>query len=386
MSLLRLILAELRGSRGSALLFVLVVGVASACAAALRQLSLAAQDETRLVQRDIGLNVVLLPVDANAGDYWLGLETPASLRNADLAQLESQAVANRLVPMLKRRALCQAGEAQAEVWLVGIGSEIFAGGRKRKAVFGRAVEPGDLVFGARAAEQLGLVEGGTVNLSEQSFRVARILAEAGSAQDVSAFGDLETVQNLLGIPGQLSEIQALECHCEVGVLDPLEALREELAQVIPGVQVLRRRAAADARRSARLAAARVAQLATPLALISGGLLIALLALLNVRRRRAEIAAWNAIGMGRPSLLGLVLGRAALLGALGGGLGVLLASVGAPRLAQELFPLSGLGRGMLTVPFGFGWGMLLAAGAAAGACALPVALGLVRDPAEDLRHG
>lgn len=386
MSLLRLVLAELRAAWGSALLFVLVVGITTACAASLRQLSLAAEDQTRMVQRDIGLNVVLLPADANAADYWLGLETPASLRSADLLELESQAVANRLVPMLKRRVECQGEGTRTEVWLVGIGSEIFAGGRKRKAVFGRAVEAEELVFGARAAEQLGLQEGGQVQLRGRSFLVGRILVEAGSTQDVSAFGDLETVQELLGAEGQLSEIQALECHCAVGVSDPLQVLREELTQVIPGVQVLRRRAAADARRSARLAAARVAQVATPLALLTGGLLIVLLALLNVRRRRAEIAAWNAIGMGRGGLLGLVLGRAALLGALGGALGVLLAVLGAPRLAQELFPLSGLGRGLSTASYGLAWGMSLAALAAAGACALPVALGLVRDPAEDLRHG
>lgn len=386
MSLLRLILAELRAGLGSALLFVLVVGITTACAASLRQLSLAAEDETRMVQRDIGLNVVLLPADANPADYWLGLETPASLRSADLSKLESQAVANRLVPMLRRRVECQGDGTRAELWLVGIGSEIFAGGRKRKAVFGRAVDAGELVFGARAAEELGLQEGAHVRVRGREFRVGRILTEAGSIQDVSAFGDLEAVQELLGAQGQLSEIQALECHCAVGVSDPLQILREELRQVIPGVQVLRRRAAADARRSARLAAARVAQLATPLALLAGGLLIALLALLNVRRRRAEIAAWNALGMGRGGLLGLVLGRAALLGALGGALGVLLALLAAPRLAQELFPSSGLGRGLGSVSYGLGWGMLWAALAAAGACALPVALGLVRDPAEDLRHG
>lgn len=378
MSLVGQLLLELRGRAASALAFALVIAAATAVVVVATALLVASELETRRIQRDAGLNVVLLPAETRLEQYWRDGHATGSFSDAVLEQLEDQAVANRLMPMVKARL-----EVGASEWLVvGIGDEIFKGGKRMKPAFGLGLGAEDVTLGSELARRGGYAPGDEVAIAGRSLRVARVLSPAGSIDDVTAWVALETGQALLGLEGRLNEIQALECHCGEDVEDPLALLQAQLESRLPGTQVLRRSRLADARRGQRLLATRALNVATPVTALLAGLVVAGLAWLNVRERRGELALLSALGHGAGRIGGLVLARAVLLGGAGGVLGVWVGERIGSAVVTEV-----LGRSTTASlegsPISFASGLVGAVGLAAAASLVPAALATVRDPARDL---
>jgi putative ABC transport system permease protein len=65
----------------------------------------------------------------------------------------------------------------------------------------------------------------------------------------------------------------------------------------------------------------LAAMLAPALIVASGLIIALLAWANVRDRRSEIGLFRAVGMRSRQILGIFLGRAAIVGFAGAGVGV-----------------------------------------------------------------
>lgn len=304
----------------------LIVGAAVAMVLLAEAFATAAESATRIIQRDIGLNIVILPAQTDLDAWWID-RVPRGTMPADwVDRLEAQDVANRLVPMLVARVQIGAAEAL----LTGIDEEHFKRGKQMSPVFGRSIERGSIVLGALIAKSAGVNEGGTVQVKETSFTVSRVLEPTGSDEDVRAWVALADAQQTLGLDGRLNEIRALECHCSEGVADPLAELTAQLQPLVPGAKIVRMNALADARRSQRLLAERVLAYAVPPAIVLAGAIVAILAAVNVRDRRGEIGVLCAHGYSRTSVAVVVLVRALLIGIFGAVLGWAIAvSVGTP---------------------------------------------------------
>jgi predicted lysophospholipase L1 biosynthesis ABC-type transport system permease subunit len=287
----------------------------------------AAENETRIVQRDIGLNVVVLSDKTDLGQYYREGFSSYTLPDEYVVRLSDQEVANRLVPMLRRRLSVRSGEgtdvATVDAMLTGIGEEVFKGGAGKKPVFGMKLERDEVVIGGEIARVLGLERGELLAVGEERFRVKRALAPAGSVEDVTVYANLNAVQALFGLEGHINEIQAIECHCGADVADPLMHLRSQLEELLPGTRVLRRAALADARRAQRHSAERLVSLATPGAAVVAGLLVAALAWLNARERRAELGLLRTLGASTARVAAFVLGRTFSLAIVGALLGSVL---------------------------------------------------------------
>jgi hypothetical protein len=379
------LLAELRHRWPSALVSAGAVALAIASVVVFVLLGRAAEDETRILQRDIGLNVLVLSDQTDLGKYYAKGYSEHSLPMEYLDRLWDQEVANRLVPMIRWRLTLDpsktANAAGLEILLTGIGAEVFKAGKSMKAVFGMQLESDEVVIGGEVAASLGLTRGDELELMGKRFRVQRSLRTAGSEEDVTVYANLGTVQTLLGLEGRINEIQAIECHCAADIADPLEHLRSQLEQLLPGTRVIRRAALADARRAQRISAKRLLKLATPAAVLLAGALVAALAWLNTRDRRAELGLLRTLGASSAELAGLVIGRSLLIGCLG----ALLGSAGGEWLALELIPRiyseaksPPMGQAMLWL-----YALLGAPLFAAGAALLPVAWAVSADPAEVL---
>jgi hypothetical protein len=331
------------------------------------------EGETRILQRDMGLNVLILPPGTSLDAYWSQGLAPGSMPVEFLLELEDQGVANRLVPMIKRRHNWQG----REVLLTGISGEIFKQGKAMKPVFGRVVEPGSLVLGDEIARLLSLEEGASVELLGRTFGISRVLAPVGDEQDVQVFLDLGDAQSLLDLEGRITEIEALECHCSEEVADPLAALRAELDPLMPGAVIVRREALADARRDQRQLAGRFLQSGFPVIAGLCALLVGALCMLNVRERRAEIGVLRALGKSSGQVAALFLGRAAFLGLFGGAIGVLLGGFLASDLGRVLFETRA---GAVNLELDLVLVALFVTPAfAAVASLIPVALAVVQDP-------
>ena len=376
MRIAALVLAEAWHRRTSALLTLLAVAVAVAVVNLLVLLLVAGEQETRLIQRDMGLNLLILPAATDPARYWALGYSPDSMPAEYIERVEGQEVANRLIPLLRRRVEWRGGE----VMLTGIAPEVFKGGERMKPVFGMSLDAGTLVVGGAIARRLGLERGQQVELLGETFSVRTVLAETGTEEDVRVYADLADVQRLLDLEGRINEIQALECHCGEDVADPLATLRAELEVLLPGTRVVRKERAAEARRRQRLLAERFLAIGAPVVLLLCGLWIGTLAMLNVRERRAEIGVLRALGFGARSIAGLFLGRAALLGALGAAVGGLMGLWLGSLVGSSIFTRSSIeaDAGMLLI------GLVAAPAFAALASLVPAALGATEDPAEVLR--
>lgn len=328
MSLSSIVLArkELAMRWVSALAASLIVGAAVAMVLLAEAFATAAESATRVIQRDIGLNIVILPAQTDLDAWWIDRIPQGTMPEDWIDRLKAQDVANRLVPMLVARIQI----SSAEALLTGIAEERFKRDKQMRPVFGRMIEPGSIVLGALVAKSAGVEEGSKIDIKGSTFTVARVLEPTGSDEDVRAWVALEDAQRTLGLDGRLNEIRAIECHCSEGVADPFAALKTQLEPLVPGAKIVRMKALADARRSQRLLAERVLAYAVPPAIALAGVIVAILAAVNVRERRGEIGVLCAHGYSRISVAFLVLTRAVLIGLVGAILGWIVAiAVGTP---------------------------------------------------------
>lgn len=378
MRLPRLVLREVGFRRVAFLVGALGVAVGVALVLLLVSFTRASEHETRILQRDIGLNVRIVPEATDLADYWLEGFTRETMPAEYLERVSDQEVANRLVPLLARRVAW----GGVDVLLTGIGGEVFQAGNAKKPVFGREVEAGTLVIGSAVAAALGVGRGDAGELLGEPFSVARVLAETGSEEDARVYANLADVQRLLDEEGRISEIHAIECHCEEDVADPLVLLRDELEALLPGTRVVRRESAADARREQRLLADKWVAVVAPVVVVLTGAWIGLLAYLNLRERRNELGVLFALGEPASAVGALVVLRSALLGTTGAVAGCALA-VGLTRtMAPRLFD-AGL-RSAALEPGELATAVLAVAILSLFASLVPAALASTRDPAEVLR--
>ena len=297
----------------TALHAVFIVAAAVAMVLLAEQFAAASENATRKIQRDIGLNIVILPPQTDLESWWIDRLPTGSMPEAWIERLEDQDVANRLVPMLVARLEVGRGE----VLLTGIGSERFKRGDAKKPVFGRSIEAGKVILGALAGKTTDAREGEPLMIKGRAFTVERILEPVGSEEDVRCWMTLPDAQSLLGLEGRLNEIRAIECHCSEEVADPLEAIRTELEPIVPGAGIVRMNALADARRAQRQMAERFIRYAVPPLLVLAGVIVAALALINARERRNEMGVLLAHGHRRSTVALAILARAFVIGLLGG---------------------------------------------------------------------
>lgn len=378
MKILGVILREMRYRLASTLLATAVVAVAVAVVHFFVLTARAVEQETRVIQRDLGLNLVILPKDADLDRYWSQGEGGATMPAPDPALLAQQDVANRLIPMLRRRVEVDG----TQVMLTGIGSEVFRRDQRKREVFGMNIPHGHVVIGNAAAAAMAVRAGGVIELLQHPFTVDQVLPLAGSAEDLRVYASLAQVQEVLGLPGRLSEIQALECHCAEDVEDPLALIQGTLSSLLPQTQVIRRRDQADARRHQRQMADRLLAVAVPVVVLLCALCLAAITALNVRDRRREIGVFQALGFRARAIAVVFLGRAMILGAIGALGGGLAGWILARWMGAQVFRFPGA---VLDLDAALLLHTLWMAPLLSAACAmLPSSLAATRDPASCLR--
>jgi putative ABC transport system permease protein len=258
--------------------------------------------------------------------------------------------------------------------LSGIGPSVIGPGEKKQPK-GFLIDKGTVYLGSEIAGRLGAKPKSKIELAGRSFTVERVLAESGSDDDIRLYTALEVAQSLLGLPGRINEIKAIDCLCLTADQDPLSQLRTVLEKALPEGKVLQLRSLADARAKQRQMAERYAAFAVPVGLLGGALWVGLMTVLNVRERRAEIGLWRALGRGSGRIATLFLGKAALLGLLGAGLGYALGTALALRFGPDIFKVTAKA---LEPDFALlGWAALLTPVFAAVSAFLPAMLAVAQ---------
>jgi putative ABC transport system permease protein len=322
----------------------------------------------RKIMLRFGYNLLILPKDAEVVDIAVQGAPSTYMDEALVGRLADSGIMTirHLLPILKHRQILVAGERRQEVFLVGTRGEIPLNHRAPKKPMLIAVPKGKIILGQAVHEALGADVGDKVRVVDRELEIAKIYPARNPLDDASAWIDLEEAQSLLGKQGLINGILALNCLCSHAELDKV---RQDVLRILPETQVRisvadatirfdsRTRAAEEAEAQVQLAQKRgqqdlereaehrasmkaqiesFAAWALPPVLAGSVLWVGLLALGNIRERRAEIALLRALGLSGGQLFAVFLSRAALTGLVGACLGcvagLLLAGAWSPATA------------------------------------------------------
>jgi len=374
-----LIFKELMHSRLNSALSLLGVAVAVTLWVFFFTAGEASRRETTRLTRNMGLNLRIVHRQTDLDTFWVTGFSDQTMPEEYVRRLAAQTGLNyaHLLPTLRQRIRWRDRDAI----LVGILPEVSPVDR-RESSMSLAVPRGTVCLGYQMALAPKLGKGDTIELLGKSFVVGSCLPESGSDQDVSIFGHLHDVQDLLGMPGRINEIRALNCVCFDSDRDALDVLREQLARVLPEAQVVQIRSIAEAREKQRRMVEDYLAIVLPFVLVTCAMWVGLLMMINVRQRRSEIGILRALGHGSGTIASLFLGKAAAVGVAGAvvgfGLGTGLALIYGPGVFKTT--------GNMIQPMyeWLGWSVVAAVAFSAVAAAIPTAFAVTQDPAVALR--
>ncbi len=357
MNLLQLIVREIGHHRLNFLLGATAVAAAAGCLSSqigfLRQHDLhteqivaakeaetrermaALQEDYRKITKGLGFNVLILPADQNLGDLFANDYASRFMPEEYVQRLATSKVATiqHLLPSLQQKLKWP--EFERTIILMGVRGEVPILHADPKKPILEAVPAGTMTVGWELHRSLKLRPGDTVKLLGREFRVGVLQPERGSKDDITVWIGLREAQELLGKPGLINGILALECVCAA---DSLDKIRTEIRRILPDTQAIEFQSQTLARAEARRRASREAELAleqeiksrgrlrqareafaavlVPTVILGTGMWIAFLSFGNVRDRRPEIGLLRALGVRGGQILVLFLGRAFLVGAAG----------------------------------------------------------------------
>jgi len=318
-----------------------------------------AKETTRLML-NLGFNLMIVRGGTNMSDFWASDfaagDFPQDYVNR-LARDPHLTMVRHLVATLQAKIPWE----NRNVLLVGYLPETRQVGDPGKRPMGYKIEPGTVLLGHELGA--GRKPGETIRVLDKPFRVAKILPEQGSKEDITIAMHLSDAQALLKRPGRINQIMALGCLCPGS---SLSNIRKQVAEILPDTQVTEfktlalaraeerslvegqqgkilaqmqenlrqrektlaeRREAVDVQAAARLRIQRVMETlangVTPIVVLAAAVWVGLLAWSNVRQRRTEIGLLKALGKGPSMIASLFLGKAVLLGLLGAAIGWLL---------------------------------------------------------------
>jgi putative ABC transport system permease protein len=299
------------------------------------------QDSMRVMMKRLGFNLMILPEARTPSDpegekMVMPEEFATRLAEKDLR------LVNHVLPFLERRFHWK--EKDRWVRMFGTQGEVYIKASWQKPIQ-EEVAQGTMALGYNVHQELGLKKGDKVMFDGRELVVGECYLPRTVDDDERVWMHISTVQEILGEPGKISGMLALSCDCadkDVPLID--KAIRG----VVPGVKVMAQAAAMATRNEVRSSArekgdeefeeqakdhhamqeqrGEFAGLLLPMVLVGSFLSVALLSWLNVRERRQEIGIFRAIGYSRASILGIFLGKALFVGALGAVVGLAGAAI------------------------------------------------------------
>jgi ABC-type lipoprotein release transport system permease subunit len=357
------------------------------------------KDDTRKAMLKLGFNVVILPKDQNLADWYMDDYASKYMPEEYVHRLSNSGIitVRHFLPSLQQKI--DWPERKRKIILVGTRGEVPNLHKNPVKPMAQPVPPGTINLGHELHRSFDLKVGDKVKLMGQDFTVQACHKERGNKDDITAWIDLAQAQELLDKKGLINAILALECMC---VGEALPQIRQEIAAILPGTQVIERGSRAIARAEARTKVgeqARItlenekhlASILTPVVVTACAVWIALLGFTNVRARRQEIGILRALGVSAKYVLVMFVWRHVLVGVLGGVLGFGVGALSAVYFAGSRSAFLGA-QSSISVPLmDFSWLVLIAA-SIAGATALAVIAGWIptmvatrQDPAVVLRE-
>jgi len=336
MMILGLIFKEIRYRKTNFLFSLLAVTAAVALFISFFTAGKASERETARLMLSMGFNVHIISENTNTSEFLLTGLADQTMPEQYLEKLASQQAIsyNHLLASLQKKISWRG----LDVILTGLAAEICPPGSKKSPI-SYQIEPGSLYVGYRVAQTLGLKDSDTVEIEGKKLKVAKCLSESGGADDIRIQCHLRDAQDILKLPGRISEIQAVDCLCFAPAGDPASVLRKEIGSLLPQTQVFHTRSIASARAETRQMVKNLFAVIMPLVVVACGVWIGVLAIMNVRDRQQEIGIMRALGYDSGRIISLFLGKAVVIGLLGAAIGFLAGTALAMRFGPDIFKIT-----------------------------------------------
>ena len=341
----------------------------------------ASQNETRILTRDMGFNLRIIPAQTDMNDFWV---SGYSHRTMDQQYVSRLVTTNSVFYAHITASLHKKIQwRNTETILTGISPEEKepSGKTKSKMIF--AISPKKVFVGYELAKSQNIHLGDTLNILGRSFQVERTLSETGSNDDIRIYFDLTALQQLLKMEGRINEIMALNCLCSTKGDDPLGALRQQLEKVLPNTKVIMNKTIAVARERQRKMMDKYFLVLLPLFLFGCAIWVGIITMINVLQRKGEIGIMMALGFKRWRISRLFFARALALGIVGALLGFALGTWLAHAYGPSVFKVAARSiRPMYVLQY---WTLLLAPVFAVISSFIPVMWAIGQQPAEILKQ-
>ena len=373
-------LKEIRFRWGNFLLTLMGMVAAVAIIVLFFMMTAASKNETRVLTRDMGFNLKILPKETDMNTFWIDGYS-ANYMPQDYVQRIVDANAfsyAHLTATLHKQITWQ----NTDVVLTGLSPDELEPKQKKKGKMIFAVTPGKVYVGYEVAAKLNLKEEQTIDVLGKKFQIERCLAETGSNDDIRLYFDLQELQQLLHLENKINEIMALNCMCSTEGDDPLGAIRSELEGILPQAKVIMNRTIATARERQRKMMDSYMAVLLPIFLVVCALWIATFSMLNVMQRKTEIGLLRSLGFRSSYIAQLFLWRILLVGILGAVIGFFLATWLGLIYGPEIFKVTARSvKAMYDLLY---WALLLAPLFALVASLIPITIAVSQEPAKVLK--
>jgi len=282
---------------------------------------------------EFGANILITPqsngLSMNYGGISLGGVTfdQREILEEDLAQIKT--IKNsKNISAIAPKVLGGIKVGSHDVLLVGVNFDSELKMKQWWQIFGDAPKgDNEVLLGSDASKVLNAGPGDSINIGEESFKVAGVLDQTGSQDDALVFASLPKAQKLLGKEGKitLAEVAALCSGCPIG------DMVTQIAEKIPDAKVSAIQQVVEGRLKALDQFKRFSYAMSGVVVFIGSLIVFVTMMGSVNERTTEIGVFRAIGFRKSHIMRIILLEAALVSLLAGFLGY-AAGMGGAKLA------------------------------------------------------
>ena len=228
----------------------------------------------------------------------------------------------------------------------------------------------DCLAGSDVASKLKLKEGSPLQIKGTEFKVASILPQTGTVDDGRIFVHLRTAQRILGKEKVINAIEIMGCCSAIS-----EGLLGNLRNILPDTKITTINHIVQTQVKTNNTMAKFSVIFLIIIILVGGISIGNYMWSNVEERKKEIGSLLAMGASPKDIYYIFIGKALILGLIGGIAGYLLGTLGGMILGPQIADVK-----VMPVPLLFVWALLIAVGVSVIASYFPARKAARIDPA------
>lgn len=363
MNLRKLIWLEFKQHKAQLISGLLAITLGVAVIVGIRTISIASEKAVAISLDNLGANILVLPQASNVDNYYSADIDAPTFPEEYVERIATSTLpgVDNMSPKLTRRIVIKGQKyvltgilpknelASKPIWQNSglFGSELQATcgpspineslGFKDEKLQRKSIDSlasDDCILGYSAASRLNVKEGDTIVIEGKAFKVAKVIKETGTIDDDRIFAHLHSVQELLGIKGQISAIEIIGCCNAIS-----DGLLGKLRNILPDTKIITIRQIVSTQIQTNQIMNKVSLIFLIIIIFVGSISIGNFMWANVNERRKEIGMLRMIGFSRSTIYQMLLAKAFILGVLGGLIGYTLGTIAGMWLGPELAGLS-----------------------------------------------